>query len=118
KISALKNDIENSDAKDLAIYLNADDCSEFKPSYEASNWNYSHRINKTKFVPSNVTAQLQLLNWKQHRSHRAKKLTRLFETPSGYGYPNFIDLETVLDPNNGYCKNDTIVIEANIVVEQ
>nr|XP_006814688.1 PREDICTED: uncharacterized protein LOC102800953 [Saccoglossus kowalevskii] len=93
KISATKEDIEESDAKGLAIYLNADDCSEFKPSYEASNWNYSHRINKTEFVPSKVTAQLQLLNWKQHRFPRDMELIHLFETPSGYGYPNFIDLE-------------------------
>ncbi|ELU07571.1 hypothetical protein CAPTEDRAFT_219914 [Capitella teleta] len=63
-----------------------------------------------------VSYELRLLKQKADGPSYTKMSTRIFEpNKSSWGYDPFISWDQLMDPENGYVKDDSIVIEVKLI---
>ncbi|XP_070580003.1 ubiquitin carboxyl-terminal hydrolase 7-like [Ptychodera flava] len=66
----------------------------------------------------NGQAELRMLNWKEDGEPFVRRIQHLFYSKENdWGFSHFMSWSDILDPEKGYCKDDTIILEVNVVAD-
>ncbi|XP_077980640.1 ubiquitin carboxyl-terminal hydrolase 7-like [Glandiceps talaboti] len=66
----------------------------------------------------NAQAELRMLNWKEDGEPFVRRIQHLFYSKENdWGFSHFMSWSDILDPDKGYCKDDTIILEVHVVAD-